>query len=190
MTVTPGRIPPLAATEIHPDTQAELREAFTRAARFLTDQPDAPPLPPVLGLLAHHPTLAAGWLAHNGALLDHGVLDARVRELLVLAVVQRTQSAYMWNEHVVSGRAAKITDDELGRLEQGDRDGWSDLDATLLRAVDELVDGFTVGDATWKSLADHLDEQSLVELLFVVGTYTCLAMVMNSVGLVPTEAPR
>jgi 4-carboxymuconolactone decarboxylase len=172
--MTAGRIAPLAATEIDSDTQAELRAAFPCAARFLTDQPDAPPLPAVLGLLAHHPTLAAGWLAHNGALLDHGVLDARVRELLVLAVVHRTETAYMWNEHVVIGRAAGITNDELGRFEQGDRDAWSDLDATLVRAVDELVDDKVVGDATWKSLADHFDAQSLLELLFVVGTYTCL----------------
>jgi alkylhydroperoxidase family enzyme len=180
----------LAHADIDPDAQAELCGAFPRAARFFTDAPDAPPLPAVLGVLAHHPTLAAGWLAHNGALLDHGVLDARVRELVVLAVVHRTGTASVWNEHIVLGRAAGITDDELQRLERGARDGWSELDATLLRAVDELVDEFTIADPTWKALAEQFDERSLLELLFVVGTYTCLAMVMNSVGLAPTGTPR
>jgi hypothetical protein len=32
-------------------------------------------------------------------------------------------------------------------------------------------------------LAKQLDERQLVELVFVVGTYTALAMVFNSVGL-------
>jgi alkylhydroperoxidase family enzyme len=180
----------LARADIEPEAAATIRDAFPRAARFLADGPGAPPLPAVLGLLARHPTLAAGWLAHNGALLDDGLLDARARELVVLAVVEQTGTTYVWNEHVVIGRAAGITDEELERLERRTRDGWSERDDALLHAVDELVDAFVVTDATWKTLADHFDEQSLIELLFVVGTYTCLAMVVNSVGLVPTGEPR
>jgi alkylhydroperoxidase family enzyme len=186
----PARIAPLAGPDVDAEAQAMFRDAFPRAARFLTDVPDAPPLSPILGLLAHHPTLAAGWLRHNGVLLDHGVLDPRARELLVLAVARRTGTTYLWHEHVAIGRSAGVSDDELRRLERGSRDGWSELDVTLLRAVDELVDDFVIADATWRALADRFDEQSLLELLFVVGTYTALAMVTNSVGLVPTDCPR
>ena len=32
-------------------------------------------------------------------------------------------------------------------------------------------------------LAERFDERQLVELVFVVGTYTCLAMAFNSFGL-------
>ena len=187
MTVTPGRIPPLTRNGIDPAAAATIRDAFPRADRFLADQPDAPSLPAILGLLAHHPTLAAGWLTHNGALLDHGVLEPRARELLILAVVRQTGTTYVWNEHVVLGRGAGITDEELARLRQDSRDGWSESDGALLRAVDELVHDFTVTDGTWKALSEHFDERALLEMLFVVGTYACLAMVLNSVGLVPAE---
>ena len=37
--------------------------------------------------------------------------------------------------------------------------------------------------ALWNCLASRLDEHQLLELLFVVGNYVCLAMVLNSVGL-------
>jgi hypothetical protein len=40
-----------------------------------------------------------------------------------------------------------------------------------------------VSDATWARLADQLDEAQLVELVYVIGTYTCLAMVFNSLGI-------
>jgi alkylhydroperoxidase family enzyme len=176
----------LARADIEPETLAALRDAFPRAARYLTDAPDAPPMPPLLAVLARHPSLAAGWLTFSGGLLDHGVLDARVRELLLLAVVQRTKTSYVWKEHVAIARSVGVTDDELQRLEAGSRDGWDERDAVLLRAVDELLDEQSIGDATWTGLTDHFDEQSLLELLFVVGTYTCLGMVLNGVGLVPT----
>ena len=38
-------------------------------------------------------------------------------------------------------------------------------------------------DDTWSRLAERLDERQLVELVFVVGTYTVLAMAFNSFGL-------
>jgi alkylhydroperoxidase family enzyme len=175
----------LARADVEPETMVALRQAFPRAARYLTDEPDAPPMPALLGLLARHPSLAAGWLTFSGGLLDHGVLDARVRELLLLAVVQRTKTSYVFKEHVAIAKSVGITDAGLRRLEQGSRSGWSELDSTLLRAVDELLEEQTLGDATWQELTDQFGEQSLLELLFVVGTYTCLGMVLNSVGLVP-----
>ena len=186
MSATPERIPPLARADIDSESLATLRAAFPRGSRFLDERPDAPPMPPILGLLARHPSLAAGWLAHGGTLLDHGLLDARVRELIVLATVRRAGAAYVWNEHVRIARSTGVTDEEIQRLERGSRDGWCELDATLLGAVDELLDDYSIADATWKTLAEHFDEPSLLELLFVVGTNACLAMVLNSVGLAPT----
>jgi len=35
-------------------------------------------------------------------------------------------------------------------------------------------------------LAAHFDKRQLLEICFVVGSYACLAMVLNSAGLIPT----
>ena len=64
-----------------------------------------------------------------------------------------------------------------------DADVWSPLEAELLAATDQLLDHYRIDDDTWARSAEHLDERQLVEVVFVVGTYTCLAMVFNSVGL-------
>ena len=60
---------------------------------------------------------------------------------------------------------------------------WTPLEADLLAATDQLVDRYRIDDETWSRLAGQLDERQLVELVFVVGTYTGLAMAFNSFRL-------
>jgi alkylhydroperoxidase family enzyme len=80
--------------------------------------------------------------------------------------------------------SAGITAEEIDAIASRDDAGtWSDLEAAALAAVDEMLDGYRVTDATWDRLAAHLDERELVELVFVVGTYTALAMAFNTFGL-------
>ena len=66
---------------------------------------------------------------------------------------------------------------------------WTERDRDLLGAADQMIDAHRVDDATWARLATRYDEQQLLELLFVVGSYVCLAMVLNSVGLEPDAGP-
>jgi hypothetical protein len=69
------------------------------------------------------------------------------------------------------------------------------MEADLLHATDQLLDGFRIDDETWQRLAAELADDALVELVFVVGTYANLAMVFNSLGveldpdLDPASAP-
>ncbi len=58
-----------------------------------------------------------------------------------------------------------------------------ELESDLLAATDQLLDDYRVDDGTWARLAEQLDEHQLIELTFVVGTYTCLAMAFNTFGL-------
>ena len=177
------RIRPFERTEIPADALAELRGVFPRADRFLTEAPDAPPMPPILGLLSRHATVAGPWLAYNGALLEHGVLDERTRELVILATARRSGSTYLWNEHLSLAARAGLTEAEIDELDSGDTDAWPERDRALLGAVDELLSGYTLADGMWKALASEFDDRELLELLFVVGTYSCLAMVLNGVRL-------
>ena len=181
-----GRVRPLARHHIDADVVARLRSSFPRAEKFFADS-NAPPLPPVLGLLARHPGIAGPWLGFSGALLDGGVLDARTRELLILATARRTGATYVWEEHLPMAAVAGLSPEEVGAIEASGAHDWAAADLALLSAVEELVDLHRVGDDTWKVLAGHFDDQALLEVLFVVGTYCCLAMVLNSTGLAAEE---
>jgi len=184
-----GRVQPLTRDEIAPAARADLRAAFPRATRFLADGPHTPPLPPVLGLLARHTAISGPWLAFSGALLDHGVLDARTRELLILATAHRTGADYLWQEHVPLAAGAGLRADEVRAVRGASPHAWPPGDAALLALVDELVSDQRVDDGTWDALAERLDEQQLIEALFVVGTYCCLAMVLNTADVPVQEAP-
>jgi alkylhydroperoxidase family enzyme len=133
--------------------------------------------------LARHPGLFRKWLPFGGKLLN-GKLPARERELAILRVGWLCQSEYEWGQHVPIGKRAGLTDDEIARIPKGAKaEGWSELDATILRATDELHQDACIGDATWARLAQELDEKQLIELVMSVGHYHLVSMALNTLGV-------
>jgi 4-carboxymuconolactone decarboxylase len=140
--------------------------------------------PPTIAVLAHQAALLGPFLTWAAALAMNGVLSHRDHELLALRSAHRCQSAFEWREHVEFARAAGITDEEIERVAIGPRaDGWSDGDAALLLAADELHDTSTISPTTWAALAGDHDPGALVEMIFVVGQYTMLSMVANAMAI-------
>jgi AhpD family alkylhydroperoxidase len=137
-----------------------------------------------LTTLVQHPKLAKAFLTFNRHLLWDSSLSIRTRELVILRVAWRRRCEYEWAQHVLMAREAGLRDEEIERVQIGpDAPGWSASDISLLRAVDELDADACIGDATWKSLAEQLSRQQLMDLVFTIGTYGLLAMVFNSFGI-------
>lgn len=180
------RLEPLAADQWGTAGKELLRGRLAVADKYLSGQPDAPPMPGILGLFGHHPSLGANWLAFSGGLIENPVLDPADRELLILRVSWRTQCRYGWAQHVSLAEKSGLTPLHLAAV-TGDADAevWSECQSDMLTATDQMVENYRIDDATWQRLARHFDEQQLLELLFVVGSYLCLAVVLNSVGLEP-----
>lgn len=180
------RLPPLPLDQWSDAARETLRGRVGMADRYLTGAPDAPPLPNMLGVLGHHPDLAAAWLGYNGLLLERGSLDPRDRELLILRVAWRTGSRYEWDQHVRIALRHGLSADQVAAVKSGpDAPIWTDPERLLLRAADELLTEHRMRDDTWRALAAARDAAQLLELLFVTGSYLCLALVCNSVDLRP-----
>jgi AhpD family alkylhydroperoxidase len=176
----------LPADRWAPERREALSGRVAAADRYLTGEPDAPAMPNILGLFGHHPHLAASWLGFSGSLLDDSLLDPRDRELLTLRVAWRTRCEYEWAQHVGIAERAGVTVDEIAAVAGPvDDHPWPVRVRALLCAADQMIDRHAVDDETWATLAEHFDEARLLELLFVVGSYVCLALVLNSVGLSP-----
>ncbi len=138
----------------------------------------------VLGTFARHPSLMHAYHTFNGHILSSSTLTPRQRELLILRVAAVRDAVYEWEQHVIIAADAGIDDDEIARVRLGpDAPGWSALDAAMVRAVDELVEDARLTDATWAALAETLDEQQLMDLVFTVGAYDLLAMAFRSFGI-------
>ncbi|WP_018505869.1 carboxymuconolactone decarboxylase family protein [Parafrankia discariae] len=180
------RLPPLPVAEWTEEDRDLLRGNLARADRYLSGAADAPPMPPILGLFARHSQVGARWLAFNGTLIESGTLSPRDRELLILRVGARTGCRYQWAEHLRMAQAAGLTFDQVSAVREGaSAPLWSERDRDLLCAADQLVDDHVLDDALWEALASRFDERQLLEVIFVVGSYVCLAMLLNSVGLLP-----
>ena len=166
------RIPPLSPGEITPESAELLGAASTPGA----------PATNIFATLARHPGLFRKWLPFGGKLLA-GKLPPRERELVILRTGWLCGSEYEWGQHVLIGRAAGLTDDEIKRIQEGADGAWDGFDATLLRAADELHRDNRVSDVTWAELATRYDEKQLIEVVMLAGHYHMVAFALNSLGV-------
>jgi alkylhydroperoxidase family enzyme len=138
----------------------------------------------IFATLVRHPRLFKRWSGFGGFLLYRGALPARDRELLILRTAWNCRAEYEWAQHAPMARSVSVSGAEISRVIDGpEAPGWSPLDAALLRAADELHRGSFIADATWRVLAEHYDEQSLIEVCMVVGQYHLVAFTLNSLGV-------
>lgn len=180
------RLPPLPRDRWDDDVEAALRAGVPDAIgdKFMSTGDDAMRVPNGISSLMYHPRLAGKFLAYNALLLRDQVLSHRQRELMVLRVAWRSRAQYEWVQHVRLSQRYGVTAEEIEAIAAGaDAGNWSPLEADLLRATDQLLDGYRIDDDVWSRLAAELDEAALVELLYVVGTYAALAMVFNGLGV-------
>ena len=138
----------------------------------------------IFATLAHHPALLRRWLVFGNHVLGKTTLPERERELLILRTGYLCGAEYEWGQHVQIARRCGVSDEEIERVAAGpDAAGWSDADAALLRAADELHRESRIGDATWQALSARWDTPQLLDLIFTVGQYHLVAMALNSLGV-------
>jgi alkylhydroperoxidase family enzyme len=135
----------------------------------------------IFATLAHHPKLMKRWMVFGNHVLAKSALAARDRELLILRTGWNCRAPYEWGQHVAIARGIGVTDEEIARIAAGpDADGWDPFDACLLRAADELHADQCLTDATYHALAERYAEAQLLDLVFTVGQYHVVSMVLNS----------
>ncbi|WP_405970525.1 VOC family protein [Streptomyces sp. NBC_00988] len=139
---------------------------------------------------AHHPALMAAQHPYQTHLRTTNVLPRRDHEVAVLRIGWRCGSEYEFGQHTVSGRRAGLTDTEISRIAAGPHaPGWSDREAAVLTAVDELYDDNGLSATAWDALSRHLDTPQIIELLVLVGRYWTVSVVANALRI-PIEPGR
>lgn len=179
-------IMPLMA-EVHAAFNAREGEAVTP---WLNREPGVPPsmdpdaMPELIRIMLHHGDLFARQIQVGAQLVVDGTIPVRERELIVLRVGWLCQAPYEWGEHVIIAKSVGLTSEEIDRIREGaDAQGWTEREAAVLRATDELHGDATICDATWGVLAQHFDERQLIELPILVGQYHAVAYYQNALRL-------
>ena len=127
--------------------------------------------------------MCRNYWAYTGYFVRNATIPERHRELLILRTAWLSRGDYIWGRHDVIGKEAGLTAEEIQRVTAGpDAPGWGDFERALLAAADELHGSRFISDATWNVLAAGYTDDELRQVVLIVGNYTQLAMMQNTLG--------
>src|SRR5476649_239900 len=120
----------------------------------------------IFKVLAHHPKLVKRWTPFAGHILGKQTLPFRDRELLILRIGWLNQAEYEFAQHELIARRGGLSDEDIGRIKQGPTAaGWSEKEAALMQAADDLYENSVVSDATWATLSASYSTEQLDDFL-------------------------
>ncbi len=175
----PQRIEPLKAEDFDDDARAlviSVRESLGVTEHSV--------MPEAFATMLKHPALYRSQMEMGVQLLGKGVLGARERELAVLRVGWLCRAPYEWCQHVDIAKRYGVTAEEVERATRGSSaPGWTEHEAAIVGAVEELLGDQSISDDTWNVLARTWTEQQLLEFLAVVGYYVSVAYSQNALRM-------
>ena len=117
-------------------------------------------------------------------------LPPRGREILILRAGWLCRSGYEFAQHKRIGLKAGLSADEVERIKKGADAGWLPAEAVLIRAADDLVRDYFISEEVWNDLTSLYNERACMDVVFTVGQYTQVSMMLNSFGvqLEPNES--
>jgi 4-carboxymuconolactone decarboxylase len=141
----------------------------------------------IISVMGNHPALGKVYNLWGKHFLMSNTLSTRQLEILILRVSWRVKSAYEWHNHVGYGMNAGLTLEDIAAIRDFPEGGqWSEVEAALMQATDELIDSNKISDACWATLAKTLDTCQLMDLTFTIGHYVMTSWALSSFG-VPIE---
>ncbi|MEZ5729114.1 MAG: carboxymuconolactone decarboxylase family protein [Burkholderiaceae bacterium] len=169
------RIAPVAQSQWTPEQAAIAEPILARHGKLLN----------IFRTQLAHPEAMQAFLDFGSYVLSkRNSLPAREREIVVLRAGFLSRSGYEWTQHHRIGRHAGLSSDEIERIKHGPgAAGWSQADSALLAATDELHADQFVTDATWQALRASFSEKQCVDLVYTVGQYTMVSMLLNTLGV-------
>ena len=139
--------------------------------------------------LAVHPELASRARPLGSGILGKGLVEPRLREVMIHRTCALTGAEYEWGVHVLGfGKPLDFSDEQLASTVHGDADDpvWSDAERAVFRLADELHHTSTVSDQLFQELERHFDPAQIVELCVTSGWYHALSYVINA-ARIPLE---
>jgi 4-carboxymuconolactone decarboxylase len=135
-----------------------------------------------------HDSLMSRMRPLGAGILAHGLLEPRLRELMILRTCVRCGAEYEWGVHASSfARRVGLSEDELTAtvLAGADDSVWSEADRAVIRLADELHDTAGVSDATYAAAEHHFAAPEILELVITAGWYHTISFVINTALVQP-----
>ncbi len=174
MRLSQPRLPALTIETAEGESRAQLERAEARGGPVLN----------VTRTLANYPQLSSAWGQFARHVLSGSMLPPRERELIILRMGWNCRSGYEFGQHRRMGQEAGLSLEEVERTKAGpEHSAWTEHEAALLRAADELHGDAFVSDETWNKLAETYDTRQLMDVVFTAGQYNLVSMALNTLGV-------
>ncbi len=112
------------------------------------------------------------------------VISPRERELLILRTAALLDAEYVFVHHSHKAKKAGLSEAEIARVRVGSTaHGWSDEDALILRAAEDLRREAFITDDVWAELSETQSRKELVEIVYTVGVYSMNSLAVNTLGV-------
>jgi len=132
------------------------------------------------GVMVHDPALGAPLQELGSAIRYATGLTDRMREIAILAVAAATGSVFEQYAHERVGRAAGLSDDELGALAAGTFTSTDPVEQAAHDLSQRLLAGRSrLSDTAYDELATTLGATTITELVVLVGYYRTLAQLLD-----------
>ena len=178
-----GRLPQLSIEQLNAQQKA-LAEEILKVSSVGLGGPYNP--------LLRSPELGKRMFALLDYLRFNTSLPRRLNEFAILIQARLWTSQVEWLAHYPIALREGMSEAALADLKAGRRPAAMKADeAAVYDLCMEISTTHTVSDATYRRAAQVLNEQQLVDLLTLSGTYTTLAMLMNAFeqGVPPGTTP-
>jgi alkylhydroperoxidase family enzyme len=126
--------------------------------------------------LANIPNLLDPLLSFTREMREGAAIDARLRELAIMAVGMAAGASYEVNHHWNSALAAGVRREQLEQLAEADSsDAFDDTERAIVRYAREATLSLKVSDETWSALRRHLSEREAMDVVMAVAWYNAVA---------------
>jgi alkylhydroperoxidase family enzyme len=162
-------------------------EVEAMLARWMPRDSGVEPLV-LLRTLGRHRDLASRSRPLAAGILARGLVEPRLRELMIHRTCALTGAEYEWGVHAVAfGAPLGFTEAQLAATVSGALDGhaWTGAELAVLRLADELHATSTVSEALFAELERHLSPEQILELCLTAGWYHAIAYVINAARIPP-----
>jgi len=121
-----------------------------------------------------------------------GTLPGALRELATLVVARYWTARYEWQAHAGFGREEGLEDAVIEAIATRVTPTFADPDQQLVfETCSELLETRTLSTTTYERALAALGEESLVELVSLVGYYSMVSLALNAFAIEPaTDVDR
>lgn len=174
MRLAKPRIAPLKDSEFTPEQVERLSKSRQKDGSILN----------IFRTLVRAPDAFRAFSWWGGYIMSRNSLTPRDREIAILRVGWLCKSGYEWTQHHRIGLESGLSAAEIARIKTGaGAEGWTAAERALLTAIDDLNRDHFVSNPSWAELSTHYSERQCMDLVFTVGQYTQVSMILNSFGI-------